>query len=114
MNKKLMLLGFAVATSLSGGIAFAEDQFRGDERDQYQAQKRQTVGREMMTPEERQDHRDKMRSTVTKDEREKVRAEQHEKMKKRAEEQGKSIPENPPAGGMGGEMGGRMGSGGKR
>lgn len=124
MNKKVMLLELAVATFLSGGIALADDQFRGNggdqyqaqnnERDQYQGQKRQTVGRDMMTPEEYQDHRTKMRSAPTKDERAQVRADQHEKMKQRAEEQGKSLPENPPAGGMGGEMGGSMGGGGKR
>jgi hypothetical protein len=125
MNKKVMLLELAVATFLSGGIALADDQFRGNggdqyqaqnnERDQYQAQKRQTVGRDMMTTEEHQDHRTKMRSAPTRDERAQVRADQHEKMKQRAEEQGKSLPENPPAGGMmGGEMGGRMGGGGKR
>ncbi len=114
MNKKIMLLGLTVATFLSGGIALAEDQSQSTEREQNQVQKRQTVGRELMTPEERQEHRAKMRSAATKEERSKVRAEQREKMKKRAEEQGKSIPENPPAGGMGGGLQGGMGGGGRR
>jgi len=48
----------------------------------------------------RDEHRTprQMRSTATKEEREQVRAEQHEKMKRRAKEQGKTIPERPPAG----------------
>ncbi len=101
MNKKVMLLGLTAAAFLSGGIALGEEQ--GQAR--KSVQKQQASGREMMTHEERQEHRDKMKSATTKEERSKVRAEQHEKMKKRAKEQGKTVPEHPPEEGMGGGMG---------
>ena len=105
MKKMIILSGLATATFLSSLVVFAADQAQDKEKDvkQDQSQSQQTTGNRLMTPEERQSQRAKMRRATTREEREKVRAEHHEKMKKRAKEQGKVIPENPPAGGMGGE-----------
>lgn len=64
-------------------------------------------GSQMMTPEERIEHRQKMRAATTLEEREKVRAEHHESMVKRAKERGITLPDEPPA--RGGRM---MGPGG--
>lgn len=67
-------------------------------------------GSQIMTQEERVEHRDKMRAAKTLEEREQVRAENHTKMLERAKERGVTLPEELPArGGMG--LGGGMGPG---
>jgi hypothetical protein len=52
-------------------------------------------GSQLMTPQERGGHRDKMRS-LPQSEREAYRTQQHEAMKERAESMGLSIPDQPP------------------
>ncbi len=69
-------------------------------------------GWDLMTPEERAEHRAKMRSLKTAPEREAYRAEQHAKMEERAKQQGKTLPSGPPCGPRGGMMRG-PGSGGR-
>ena len=62
-------------------------------------------GRELMTEEERERHRQEMRSKTTAEERERARREKHEEMKERAREQGVEIPDEPaprPGGGRDG------------
>lgn len=68
-------------------------------------------GSQIMTPEERAEHRNRMRSAKTLEEREQVRSEHHKLMVERARERGVTLPEEPPMrGGMG--SGGGMGLGG--
>src|SRR5690606_17461463 len=77
-------------------------------------------GAQIMTEQERMEHRDRMRAARTLEERERVRAEHHEQMLERARERGVTLPDEPPArgGGMGpggsgvGAGGGGMGPGG--
>ena len=57
-------------------------------------------GRELMAEQERNEHRQKMR-TLQGEEREAYRKEQHEKMEKRAEEKGTKIPDEPGERGKG-------------
>ncbi len=74
-----------------------------------QAQEQEQVyGYELMTEQERAEHRKQMRSFKTEQEREKFRLEHHKKMQERAKERGVTLPEQPlPRGkGMGGGMGG--------
>lgn len=97
MSKKLI---FSVLLCLAGS-ALAADQVQTRE----QTQNRQTVGRQMMTDEERNEQQSKMRSAASNEEREKIRAEHHEKMKERAREKGMSIPDSPPRQGGGGRGG---------
>jgi len=52
-------------------------------------------GWEIMTKQERIEHREKMRSLKTEQEREEYRIEHHEKMQKRAEEMGVKLPDEP-------------------
>ncbi|MDO9053741.1 MAG: hypothetical protein Q7U37_07420 [Gallionella sp.] len=113
MNKKMTLSGLAVVMFFMAGLAGAADQTAVQEKSQQKMQDRErpTVGRELMTDEERDAQRTKMRSTTTKEEREKVRAEHHEEMKERAKEQGASISDKPPVRGQGGGQGGGMGGG---
>lgn len=78
---------------------------------------KQVYGAQLMTPEERQAYRMKMRSAKTPEERAKIRADHHAAMQARAKEKGLTLPDMPPAGGggmgpgMGGGMGGGMGPG---
>ncbi|MDD3760418.1 MAG: hypothetical protein PHO57_06255 [Acidithiobacillus sp.] len=78
-----------------------------------------TYGSQLMTQQERAEHRNKMQSAKTEQERQQIRAENHETMRKRAEERGMSIPDNAPSTGMhqgrgmqGGAGGGMMGGAG--
>jgi hypothetical protein len=67
-----------------------------------------------MTPQERSEYRGRMRAAKTQEEREHIRKEHHEQMKARAKEKGVTLPDEPPARGMGGGMGpggGGMGPG---
>ena len=83
--------------------------------DQTQSQTQQQVfGSQLMTPQERTEYRAKLRAAKTMEEREKIRAEHHTQMMKRAKAQGVTLPDEPPAGGgmgPGGGMGGGMGRG---
>ena len=57
-------------------------------------------GRQMMTPEEMNAYRDKMRAAKTQDERDRLREEHHAEMKARARERGITLPDAPPARGQ--------------
>jgi len=88
ISNKINLLGLSVVAMLAGVNVLAADQARDRNQDriQTQDQSRRTVGRKLMTSEERPQQRAKMRGTKSKEEREKVRAEHHEEMKERAKE----------------------------
>jgi nicotinamide riboside kinase len=62
-------------------------------------------GRDLMTDEERAEHRDKMRSMDSDEEREQYRREHHEMMKQRAQKRGVELPDKPPEHGQGGGPG---------
>ena len=85
--------------------------------DSIQAQET-AYGWQLMTEQERMEHRAKMRSFKTEQEREAYRREHHKRMQERAREKGVTLPDEPqPRGkGMGKSGGGGqgMGSGGKR
>jgi len=100
---------FAVVISLSMNFVLADNQ-----------QRTQNVyGWQLMTPEERVEHRAKMRSHKTREERETYRIEHHKKMQERAREKGVTLPEMPMPRGKGmdfrgdgmGPRGGGMGPG---
>ena len=69
-------------------------------------------GSQIMTPEERVEHRIKMRSAKTLEEREQIRSEHHKQMVERARERGVTLPDEPPMRGGMGPGGGGMGPGG--
>jgi len=62
-------------------------------------------GWQLMTEQERSEHRTKMRSLNTQQEREAYRLEHHKRMQERAKEQGVTLPDTPQQRGKG--MGGR-------
>lgn len=54
-------------------------------------------GWQLMTPEERAAYRTKMRAAKTPEEKAKIRAQHHKEMQQRAETQGVTLSEPPPA-----------------
>lgn len=104
MKKRILIVsGLAAAISLSGGVTFAADQ------------QEKIYGSQLMTQQERNEHRDRMRAAKTEEERMQIRNEHHERMKERAKSQGITLPDKPPARGSGmGSGGGGMGPGGGR
>lgn len=103
--RKLLISGFSSVLLIFSGAAFALDQERDQDRTQTQDQK-QVYGSQLMTDQERVEHRLKMRSSKSPEERAKYRKEHHERMKVRAKEKGVTLPDEPP------EFGGGMGPGG--
>ncbi|MGD8526258.1 MAG: hypothetical protein PVJ63_08405 [Thioalkalispiraceae bacterium] len=73
------------------------------------SQQEQVYGWELMTEQERAEHRTKMQSMKTKEERERYRLEHHKKMQQRAKQQGVTLPDMPGEQGKG--MGDGMGKG---
>ncbi|MDH5600073.1 MAG: hypothetical protein OEY78_02090 [Gammaproteobacteria bacterium] len=65
----------------------------------------QVYGYQLMTEQERIEHRTKMQSMKTAEEREQYRMEHHRKMQERAKQQGITLPDYPPMPGMGGGRG---------
>ena len=107
MKRLLMVSFLATAISLFTGFALASDQEPAKEKTQTQKQE-QVYGSQLMTQQERTEHRAKMRAAKTAEEREQIRKEHHERMKERAKERGVTLPDEPPA------RGGGMGLGGGR
>lgn len=66
-----------------------------------QQEQRQVYGWELMSPQERAQHREKMRSLETEQAREQYRMEHHRRMQKRAEQQGVTLPDTPQPRGHG-------------
>ena len=77
-----------------------QSQDRATARDQKQTQVR-IFGSQLMTEEERKEHRKQMRRAKSDQERAEIRAQHHERMKARAEERGVSLPDAPPVRGRG-------------
>lgn len=89
MNYKLAKqLPLIIALTLTGSLpAMAQDE--------------PIYGQQLMTEQEREQHREKMRSLKTEQEREAYRREHHEKMQQRAGERGVTLPDEPGQRGKG-------------
>ncbi len=119
--KRKLLYGMIAASLLAGlsAVALAQDQYRDklqtQDRDKLQTQDKDQIrdrdiyGSQLMTAEERNEYRNRMRAAKTAQEREQIRKEHHERMKMRAKEKGVTIPDEPPERGKG--MGPRDGMG---
>jgi len=109
MKKPLIASALATILALSSGFVLAADEAPAQEKAQSPKKApEQIYGSQLMTQEERAEHRAKMRRAKTAEEREQIRKEHHEKMKGRAKERGATLPDVPPA------RGGGMGAGGSR
>lgn len=112
----VVLLGLS-ATHMAG---VAQTQERQQQRDQTREQSRDQqgprdeepiYGGHLLTEQERNQHREKMRNATTEEERERIRAQHHEQMKERARARGVVLPDQPPPKGMGYGRGGPAGQG---
>lgn len=101
-----------LSIGLGLGLAYAVDPVVAPAQEQI-------YGSQLMTPQERAAHRAKLRAAKTAEEKARIRAELHEHMQARANQQGVQLPDTPPVagGGMGpgasGGMGMRPGGGGR-
>jgi len=114
MQTRLLISGLGLLLVLSApGLAAEQAPLRQEMQEQEQV-----FGSQLMTAEERMQHRERIRAAESETEREKIRQEHHEQMRIRAEQQGVVLPEEPPARGPGRGMGpgpaGGMGPGGSR
>jgi hypothetical protein len=115
-KKSLIVSALAGIFAFSTGFALAADQDRDQTRDQIQDktqdQTRDRIyGSQLMTQQERNEYRARMRSAQSLQEREQIRAEHHERMRVRAKERGVMLPDQPPARGRMMGPGGGMGPG---
>ena len=62
-------------------------------------------GSQLMTEQERQEQRQRMRNATSEEERQQIRAEHHNRMQERARQQGVTLPEQPPGFAKGREEG---------
>ncbi|MCD6680554.1 MAG: hypothetical protein LT102_07855 [Burkholderiaceae bacterium] len=96
MNRRtLMASVLATALSLPAVLALAADR------------QEPIYGSQLMTQQERDEYRYRMRAAKTAQEREQIRADHHERMKERAQARGVAIPDEPPARGGGRPANGR-------
>jgi len=108
--RKFALSALACTLILGTGLVQAQTQDQTQDRTRLQDQ---IYGSQLMTEQERLEHRNKMRTLRTQQEREAYQLEHHNRMQERAKERGVTLPSEPPMrpGGMGPGSGG-MGSGG--
>ena len=82
----------------------------------YAAESKMIFGSQLMSAQERIEHRERLLNAKTNEEREQIRKEHHARMEVRAKEQGMKLPDKPPSNGgrmmNDGDMGGRMDGGG--
>lgn len=106
MSKRSVFVSLITAAILfAPAISIAEESEQSQKPAKKQAQER-IYGSQLMTQQERAEHRAKMRSLKTREEREVYRLEHHKKMQERAKEKGLALPDEPPS------RGGGMGAGG--
>ncbi|MBW1940997.1 MAG: hypothetical protein JRI28_06455 [Deltaproteobacteria bacterium] len=111
MIKKLVVSVVLPGTLLlSMGVALAADEGQPRQMEQIgqqvqmmepDSQPEQVYGWELMTPEERAEHLEKIHSFQTEEELEAYRQEHHKLMIERAEEQGIAMPKSPSKQGKG-------------
>jgi len=102
MQKPIHTLLVALLAMLGANTAAAADQAQAVPETQAMTQSDELIyGSQLMTPQERSEHRAKMRSLKTKEEREAFRTEHHKIMQERAKKMGKTIPDLPPMQGCG-------------
>ena len=86
--------GMGQGMGMGQGQGSNSDQTRDRDRDQDRVQA-PIYGSQLMTERERQEHRTKMRSFKTEQERETYRLAQHKKMQERARAKGLTLPDAP-------------------
>lgn len=119
-NGSSILSTVAGVVVLTAGAAWAADQERTQTKTQSQMPTRmqtddteQIYGSQIMTEQERAEHRAEMRTAKTPEEREQIRNEHYKQMSARAKERGITLPEDPPMAGRDDAWAGAGGGGGR-
>jgi len=82
---------------MTAGSPLAADQLPTQRQAQVQQEQRTRIyGSGLMTQQERNEYRSRIRAAKTKQERQRIRAEHHERMKERAREKSLTLPDSPP------------------
>lgn len=104
MLKRNLLIILAFASAITVAPLLAEEKSPAPGQNQIQQQS-PVRGRDLMTPDELAQHREKMRSFKTEKERRAYREEHHKKMQERAKQKGLTLPDKPRQGYGGGQSG---------
>jgi hypothetical protein len=112
MRRELIVV-LAGALFLGSGLSpvLGQEKEMKPMQEQMQMQE-QVYGWQLMSEQERLEHRQKMQQMKTEEEREAFRREHHEKMQERARQMGVTLPEEPGQRGKGMGPGSGMGPGG--
>ena len=104
MRTRSLFSALVCGSLISGGVALAQETGApGAEIKTVVEEGEPIYGRDLMTPEEIDQQRNRMRAAKTEQEREQIRAEHHKQMQARAKERGVALPEElPPRGHRGG------------
>lgn len=86
----------AIAGALMAGAIFALGLPTLSASAQQTQRQEQIYGSQLMTPQERREHRQRLRQARTAEERERLRAEHHTQMQDRARQRGMTLPDPPP------------------
>lgn len=114
MKMRSLFISIMIGTlALPAAFVMAAEDNPAQERLQFRDQE-QVYGSQLMTEQERNEYRERMRAAQTVEERERIRQEHHEQMQERARAQGLSLPDTPPSSGGGMGPGGGKGMGGGR
>ncbi len=113
MHKSVHLSSLlALLIAATSGAWAEEPKTPVKEQAKTQTQQQEPIyGSQLMTQQERNAHRAKMRAAKTDQEREQIRLEHHKQMQERAKERGVTLPDVPPASGKGMGPGSSMGPG---
>ena len=106
MKREIIVSTLTCALLLFGPLTSAADQERVQTQNQAQV-----YGSQLMTKQERNEYRNKIKTAKTAKEREQIRHEHHQLMTKRAKKQGITLPDKPPAMGSHRGMGPKDGMG---
>lgn len=105
MMSRFLIAPTLAATLLLPALALAADPLAQRPQNQAAPQSQERIyGSQLMTPQERSEHRARMRAAHSATEREQIRREHHRQIQERAKAHGITLPAEPPARGPG--MGG--------
>lgn len=90
MKRYIQILALTAVISI---VAF-QAPAAGQEQTRQQSRE-QIYGSQLMTEEEREAHRQRVRNAATQEKREQIRAEHHKVMQERAKERGITLPDEP-------------------
>lgn len=107
-KQTMIVIAVSGAMSLVSGTSLAAEPVRAQARQQAQEE---IYGSQLMTEQERIEHRTTMRTLKTQQERDAYRLEHHKLMQERAAARGITLPDMPPRAGAGAGAGQRGGMG---